>query len=82
MNLAVSWSPNVDDIGDKGKPLGFPDIEKYQLQNDYTKLNVVIYDTMLLLQSCDKDICQLIEYGETGFFIKNGVTIPNTPIRR
>ena len=72
---AVSWNPNVDDIEDKGKPIGFPDIEKYQIQNDYTKLNVVIYDTMLLLQSCDKDIYQLIEYGETGFFIKNGNVI-------
>lgn len=70
LNLAVSWNSSMEDIEDNGKPIGFPDLKKYQIRNDFTKLTAVTYDTMLLIQSYDKSVYQLIEYGERGFFVR------------
>lgn len=71
LNLAVSWNSSMEDIEDKGKPIGFPNSKRYQIKNDFTKVTPVTYDTMLLMQSYDRSIYQLIEYGERGFFVRS-----------
>ncbi len=71
LNRAVTWNWMPKDIEEEGRPIGFPDLEKYKIDNDYTVPTVASYDTMLLMQSYGKSSYRLLEYGKEGFFVKN-----------
>lgn len=75
LNRAVTWNRMPEDIEDEGKPIGFPDLDKYKIKNDFTVPTVISYDTMLLMQSYGKSSYRLLEYGKQGFFVKNGSVV-------